>query len=240
MQGHNNICVRDVSVPAGDSLELDGRPSKIFKKRHVHLAFAALMTIMAGSAQAASVSYFLDQSNINISPNPLPDGINYLKVTISDGTLGNIDFKVETLAPLTSIATSGFGIDQFGFNTGKTLTSGNFVLPTNWTNIGAGNMDGFGQFGYRVDANGAANRVSILNFSITGIVGDTVYDYVNLSTGNAGQGNEYFAAHVAGFNANGTTSAFFGGSTPVPLPAAAWLFGSGLFGLIGLARRRKA
>jgi hypothetical protein len=28
-------------------------------------------------------------------------------------------------------------------------------------------------------------------------------------------------------------------STVVPVPAAAWLFGSGLLGLIGMARRRK-
>ena len=29
-------------------------------------------------------------------------------------------------------------------------------------------------------------------------------------------------------------------TTPVPVPAAAWLFGSGLLGLIGFARRKKA
>mgnify|MGYP001144910960 CR=1 FL=1 len=28
--------------------------------------------------------------------------------------------------------------------------------------------------------------------------------------------------------------------SPVPLPAAAWLFGSGLLGLVGMARRKKA
>jgi hypothetical protein len=28
--------------------------------------------------------------------------------------------------------------------------------------------------------------------------------------------------------------------SPVPIPAAVWLFGSGLLGLIGIARRKKA
>jgi hypothetical protein len=31
-----------------------------------------------------------------------------------------------------------------------------------------------------------------------------------------------------------------GGGAPVPLPAAVWLFGSGLMGLVGVSRRRKA
>lgn len=31
-----------------------------------------------------------------------------------------------------------------------------------------------------------------------------------------------------------------GGGSPVPLPAAVWLFGSGLMGLVGVSRRRKA
>jgi hypothetical protein len=31
-----------------------------------------------------------------------------------------------------------------------------------------------------------------------------------------------------------------GGTSPVPLPAAVWLFGSGLLGLVGVSRRRKA
>jgi|ETNmetMinimDraft_35_1059890.scaffolds.fasta_scaffold732257_1 hypothetical protein len=31
---------------------------------------------------------------------------------------------------------------------------------------------------------------------------------------------------------------FFIGTTPIPVPAAVWLFGSGLVGLIGLARRK--
>jgi hypothetical protein len=32
----------------------------------------------------------------------------------------------------------------------------------------------------------------------------------------------------------------FGTVSPVPIPAAVWLFGSGLLGLVGMARRKKA
>ena len=41
----------------------------------------------------------------------------------------------------------------------------------------------------------------------------------------------------------GITPAFYGtlaGQYAVPIPAAAWLFGSGLLGLVGMARRKKA
>jgi hypothetical protein len=42
---------------------------------------------------------------------------------------------------------------------------------------------------------------------------------------------------------DGHTAAFQGTLTPqvsqVPIPAAAWLFGSGLLGLVGIARRKK-
>lgn len=199
---------------------------------------AILALVLSLPASAASVAYYLDQSNTST----LPDGTDYLKVTISDSTTvtGDIDFVVEALAPLTSIQTSGFGIDQFGFNTNNTLTGSNFVLPTNWTYAGSGNMDGFGLFNLKADTNGAGNRLTTLHFSITGIAGDQVSDYVMLSSGNAGQGNTFFAAHVAGFDAGGgVTSAYFAGSTPVPLPAAAWLFGSGLLGLLGAARRKQ-
>jgi hypothetical protein len=66
---------------------------------------------------------------------------------------------------------------------------------------------------------------------------------------------QYFTAHVAGFewcnigdeghrlcSGKGClTSANFTDSVPVthmPIPAAAWLFGSGLIGLVAVARRK--
>lgn len=49
--------------------------------------------------------------------------------------------------------------------------------------------------------------------------------------------NGPFAGSVATFNGTGDAGT---GTGDVPVPAAAWLMGSGLLGLVGVARRRKA
>lgn len=205
----------------------------MFLLRHF---FVAVMLLLCLSAQASTVSYYLDQSNTSA----VPDGSNYLKVTIND-LGGNINFMVETLAPLNSMAGSNYGIDQFAFNTTLSLTGANFSsLPSGWSYAGANNMDGFGSFTAKLAGNGSS-RVAILSFSITGLAGDIINDYIKLSVGaSPSQGNQNFAAHVAGFTLPGTTSAFFGGTqlVPVPLPAAVWLLGSGMLGLAGAAIRR--
>lgn len=210
------------------------------------LLAAAPLLALAGTAQAASVSYYLDQSNAE--PH-LPDGVNYLQVTVSDAVFGPdneaIRFDVDLLPALTSIAGNNFGIQSFGFNT--LLDTGAVLaaitgLPTGWTKTDDANQDGFGTFEL-VNSGGGANRQNpTLTFYISGIAGDSVLDYVALSGGNAGQGNVYFASHVAGFldqDPGGAelTSAFFGGSAVVPVPAAVWLFGSALGLVAGLRRR---
>lgn len=56
-----------------------------------------------------------------------------------------------------------------------------------------------------------------------------------------GFGNES-VTELLDFNLDAATGELtYGGATtnPVPVPAAAWLFGSGLMGLVGVARRRK-
>jgi hypothetical protein len=59
-------------------------------------------------------------------------------------------------------------------------------------------------------------------------------------TGNATSGtlNSYILGSAT-LAADGTL-AINAGTAPVPLPAAVWLFGSGLMGLVGVSRRRKA
>jgi hypothetical protein len=209
-------------------------------------AFATLM-LAAGQSQAASISYFIDQSNA------LPDGTNYLKVTVSDGAEGSIDFTVEALQPLLDIAGENFGIQAFALNVipGGDAEGANVTnLPDGWIVRDHYRMAAYGFFDIKLYG-GGQSRLDTLTFSIDGIDGDTPNDYAVLSTGNAADGHQFFAAKVAGFDfcpegaspgsKKCVTSGFFGGSStaaPVPLPAAAWLFATGFAGVLMRARKR--
>ncbi|MFO1378390.1 MAG: DUF1566 domain-containing protein [Steroidobacteraceae bacterium] len=52
-------------------------------------------------------------------------------------------------------------------------------------------------------------------------------------------GYQHFAGKVSEFSAWAVHSGDVGAATPVPVPAAAWLLGSGLLGLFGVARPRR-
>ena len=159
---------------------------------------AALLTglFMASSSQAASVSYFLDQSN------KLSDGINYLKVTIADGAEGSVDFTVEALQPLLDLAGDNFGIQKFGFNVlgGIAAEAADVTaLPENWRARNGGRMDGFGLYDITLKGKGK-NRQDPLTFSIDGVSVDSIMSYVDLSTGRSPQGFSLFSAKVSGFD----------------------------------------
>lgn len=191
----------------------------------------ALITTQVG---ANSISYTLDQSNALIN------GVDYLTVTISDeGTPGDIDFSVVVNTLNFPSPGSNFGMDNFYFNYDASLTvlAGNIVDldPSTWnitTDKNAGG--GFGFFEFDLKGNGSS-RTELLTFTISGITGDTIEDY---AVGYNGVGVEaYFAAHVGGFDdGNGVSSAKF--ASVVPVPAAVWLFGSGLLGLAAVSRRK--
>jgi hypothetical protein len=224
---------------------------------------AGMLMLAALPTHAASVSFFLDQSN------KLPDGTNYLSVMLTENDTGGVDFLVKTLAPLNDIAGSNFGIQKFGFSFvdgawgeisglpdrkhGKGNRHGGddfgkhetwveiSGLPDRWRVQNNKQMDGFGKFDIRLAGKGKA-RVDTLNFTVNDV---SLNDFGSL-----------FAAQVTGFEwckvdderrnwcggKDCTTSAYFAGSmsvSQVPIPAAVWLLGSGLLGLAGVARRGK-
>lgn len=239
-----------------------GRYTKIAGRFLWHGLVAGMLMFAALPAHAASVSFFLDQSN------KLPDGTNYLSVMLTENETGGVDFLVKTLAPLNDIAGSNFGIQKFGFSFvdgawgeisglpdhkhGKSNRHGDDFgkhetwdeisgLPDHWRVKNNKHMDGFGKFDIRLAGKGTA-RTDTLNFTVNGV---SLSDFDSL-----------FAAHVAGIEwctiddnrrywcdgKNCTTSAFFAGSmsvSQVPIPAAVWLFGSGLIGLAAAVRRKK-
>jgi hypothetical protein len=206
------------------------------------LSASIVLMFAAGSASAASSSYFMDQSN------DLADGVNYAKVTIDDdGAVGDINFTVEIIASAFPTPFSNFGMQTFSFNYDAVLDMplGNIsdanivnVDPGSWGILNDKNAGGgFGKFDFQATGDGSS-RTSILTFSISGVAGDTIDSY---ALGSADDSGEYFAAHIAGYGDGdtGNTSGQFAGSTAVPIPAAVWLFGSGL-GMLGWMRRRKS
>lgn len=211
--------------------------------RNTALTSMLLTGLMIGSAQAATISsksYSLNQTNIGLAEQ------DYLTVTISDSstTVGNIDFNVVVNTANYPGSLSNFGMDNFFFNYDNSLTvnSSNITAidPSSWSVKTDKNAGGsFGFFEFDLKGNGSS-RTELLSFTISGVTGDTIDSY---AIGNGGAtGLAYFAAHVAGFDAgSGVTSGKFAtvaDPMAVPVPAALWLFGSGLIGLAGFAKKR--
>lgn len=198
--------------------------------------------LLAGNpVGAATISYYLDQSN------DLLDGVSYAQVTISDSvtTIGDIDFSVEILTEAFTVSGSNFGMQSFSFNYDPALSIdiSNIVSMDTlaWTVSESANAGGgFGKFGFQLSGKGSS-RTELLSFSISGVTGDTINSYATWSDLKPAS-TEFFAAHIAGFDiTDGVTSAQFAGSTSeVPLPAASYLFASGLIGLVVAARRRNS
>ncbi|MEW6330743.1 MAG: VPLPA-CTERM sorting domain-containing protein [Pseudomonadota bacterium] len=206
--------------------------------------FVGVLMLAALPSRAASVSFFLDQSNA------LPDGTHYLSVMLTENATGGVDFLVQTLDPLNDVAGRNFGIQKFGFSFSGETELEIVGLPDYWRIRENKRMSEFGKFDIRLQGRGKS-RTNSLGFTVNGA---SLSDFDSL-----------FSAHVAGFEwcdiidgkrkygrnnwCGGyacVSSAFFAGSqlpppnpSAVPVPAAVWLFGSGLLGLVGFARRKR-
>ena len=213
-------------------------------------AFAASL-LFAGSVNATGVGFgpaasiFLNQSD----QSNLPNGVNYLQVDIWNGSNGAIDFVVRPLQPLSGLVggngATNFGISSFALNFGNSgATAANIVMTGKYWEVSNERMfNGFGEF----DAilTGDTQRKGELQFSIVGVEGDTVQDYIStLSRGNAPNGNFLFGAGFATdfklpLSGNVVTdrAQFAGGSAAVPIPAAVWLLASGLSFLAFFGRK---
>ena len=71
-----------------------------------------------------------------------------------------------------------------------------------------------------------------------GLVGSNISS-IQLAVGSANPSLDSYVDYLSFTNAGDTQTWDFAVAT-VPVPAAVWLFGSGLLGLVGVARRKKA
>jgi hypothetical protein len=82
-------------------------------------------------------------------------------------------------------------------------------------------------------------KYGFLTVQDAGAVGTTSELFGFTANGSSGKLQSYILG-TAGLSANGTLTFTANPTSAVPLPAAVWLFGSGLMGLVGVSRRRKA
>jgi len=184
------------------------------------LANAILVASTFGITGISNASmYYLESNNLSQSG-------NLASVTLTDNG-SNVDITVTAIAPSLEVA-------GFGFNlAGNPASIGCSSLPTTEysCNVGSFQYDGSGNYTDQADPDNFGNNNRFSSFSFT-LLGYNEANFIANADGNL------FATHI--YLSDGVTTGFAFGGTVVPVPAAVWLFGSGLIGLIGLARRKTA
>jgi hypothetical protein len=93
---------------------------------------------------------------------------------------------------------------------------------------------------FLTSAAGASSKYALFGNGISDVLVGAGSQSLFGITGNNGTGTvQSYILGSASLSASGVLTITGNSSTPVPLPAAVWLFGSGLMGLVGVSRRRK-
>ena len=199
----------------------------------ISLPFAALIMSMSSLTQAATINLMLNDAPDIVST---AISVSYdagFDAFTASGFANELDY-IDDVAPEAAAAaiTGGtFDIDASIFGDG-TLNSGSFVIGGTIASLGF-NSNILLTGDLTVLGFGAGDTLEFL-FDVTG--GDAAGLYGSsggIILGNSGFGGDW----TSDFNTSFTSVSDTG--TLVPVPAAAWLFGSGLLGLVGFARRKQ-
>jgi hypothetical protein len=164
---------------------------------------------------------------------------NMMKRIFANASDGGKDLLVITLDNQTA-APNAYAINEVYFN----FAWDSSLFGFNSTNTGSGvlndvnvpiNADGFGTFDANITGFGLASGGTEVWQIDLGANGITMSDFDVLSSIPPGDIRAFVALKFV--QGPGDDSAY--GAAVVPVPAAVWLFGSGLLGLVGVARRKK-
>jgi hypothetical protein len=225
---------------------------------------AAMALLVTGSVQAA----FIDTNEVIV--NILRDGVSGDSMLINTGidataigTGGLTNWSSDGIAGLTS-AINGFisgassvsfwvvgkyasGFDKFALSDialGDATAVNAFFDSNLPAYVDTANADsGFSAATYPWLA--GIPSTSDIHYTESNLYGNSLVNGIPMNSSSP------FVATKAGFGTFGTESLLnwslasdgtlsYGAASAVPVPAAVWLFGSGLVGLVGVARRRKA
>ncbi len=192
------------------------------------IATAMALTLGAGAAQAATMTSatftMLDGTGATVGVDP----------TVT-GSIGGGTFSVAS-------TTTFFGLNWTAHG-GTTFGPGTYSFDTIEGGVYTGVVVGDGQVGGHILFNwGATTDIDVVMVWDVTDNGDGTVTYTSIDgiAGNPAnpdgvRGFGMIDGAFPGFNAN-----FDFTVATVPVPAAVWLFGSGLLGLVGVARRKKA
>lgn len=227
------------------------------KFRRFLLASAATVALGAfsQSASAAVVQFNFDNE---FSGGQIPAGATpWLTATFDDGgSAGSVQLTLDSglvanefysgiyfnLDPALDASALGFAYDGASTGPAASVSTG--------TDAFQADGDGLYDILFSFPTSNAGDRFGAgesVTYSITG-AGLTADDFAFFSAPRGGKGPFFAAAHVQGIGvefcsdqdaaAGGCGSGWI--APPVPVPAAVWLFASGLLGLVGVARRKRA
>ncbi len=168
---------------------------------------------------------------------------NALILTFLNNGLDTVRLTVDG----SNLPTGTAKVSDIWFNVDPNLMLSSF---SNVSGVSASNIS-LGQDTFNVGGGAGSFDVKI-EYGVSGPTGDffsgssSVFDFTGvgltenafnfLSTGAGGSPNPLHAAFHLNLTGNGN-SGHYGSTSPVPIPAAVWLFGSALVGLVGIKRR---
>lgn len=209
---------------------------------------AAVCGLFPGIASAETSSYYLQTFNLNPDPN-LPTA-NYALVTLTgDNTAGTVDVTMTTVFAGSFDSAAELNGIGFTFDAPEldAVTASNFSnLPTDYVaNKGPSQLDGYGKFGWVVEAKTSRDdlRTDTFSFTITGLTTLLGAGWTLADVFDPNNGGRLFAGHYYpsfdNYPDNPNNTGWIDGAVPTPEPSTFALVGIGICSFLGFGKIRR-